>query len=135
MAREKDRVVRQGGYAVAGGDMEKSDRVYILKSSYKGAPPENVGLYDSPAALVTGLSTAVAAGHQGEHIMKVARAVGLAVYDFVTAAATRSGEKLPPSDRAACRDRNTVYCWESDVVRGAARDQEGAEAPDDDGAD
>jgi hypothetical protein len=108
--------------------MEKSDRVYILKSSYKGAPPENVGLYDSPAALVTGLSTAVAAGHQGENIMKVARAVGLAVYDFVSATATQPGEKLPPSDRAACRDRDTAYCWESDVVRSAARDQEGAEA-------
>lgn len=107
--------------------MEKSDSVYILKSSYKGAPPENVGLYDSPAALVTGLSTAVAAGHQGENIMKVARAVGLAVYDFVSATG-HQGKKLPPSDRAACRDRDTVYCWESDVVRRAARDQEGPEA-------
>lgn len=108
--------------------MEKSDRIYILKSSYRSTLPENVGLYASPAALVEGLSTVVAAGHHGENIMTVARAVGLAVYDLVTAAASRPGEKFPPSDRAACRDRDTVYSWESDAVLRAARDQEGAEA-------
>jgi len=108
--------------------MEKSSIIYVLKSSYKGTVPENVGLYASPAALVAGLSTVVAASHQGEDIMKVARAVGLAVYDLVTAAAAQPGEKFPPSDREACFDRNTAYFWESDVVVKADRDQEDAEA-------
>ena len=108
--------------------MEKSNIIYVLKSSYRGTLPESIGLYASPAALVAGLSTVVAANHQGEDIMKVARAVGLAVYDLVTAAASQPGNQFPPSDREACHDRSTVYSWTSDVVMKAARDQEDAEA-------
>ena len=93
----------------------KGKKVYILQSTYKDGDSENIGLYDSPLAMVKGLATAVAAEVKGrvKGPMELAKAVGRAVYAFSVIGA---GLK-PYADVEDCRVGNTVYGWDVDTVR------------------
>lgn len=105
-----------------GNDMSNSKRcVYVLRSEYKGDGQENIGVYESPEALVEGLATVVAANHQGEKAMDVARAVGLAVYDFLALPGN-----FPPSEADECVDGDTRYGWDREEVLSSSRGKGGA---------
>lgn len=93
----------------------KGKKIYILRSTYKDGDTENIGLYDSPLAMVEGLSTAVAAAVNDlvKGPMELAKAVGRAVYVF---SVVGTGLK-PDADVEECRVGNTVYGWEADTVR------------------
>lgn len=103
----------------------KGKKIYILQSTYKDGNPENIGLYDSPLAMVEGLATAVAAEAKSrmKGPMELAKAVGRAVYAFSVVGA---GLK-PDADVEECRVGNTVYGWEVDTVRSC---QDGEEKED-----
>lgn len=92
----------------------KGKKIYILQSTYKDGDPENIGLYDSPLAMVEGLATAVAAEAKSrvKGPMELAKAVGRAVYALVVGT-----ELEPDADLEECRVGNTVYGWEVDTVR------------------
>lgn len=93
----------------------KGKKIYILQSTYKDGDSNNIGLYDSPLAMVEGLSTAVAAAvhNRVKGPMELAKAVGRAVYAFSVVGA---GLK-PDADVEECRVGNTVYGWDAATVR------------------
>lgn len=104
----------------------KGKKVYILQSTYKDGDTENIGLYDSPLAMVEGLSAAVAAAADNlvEGPMELAKAVGRAVYAFSVLGAGLE----PDADVEECRVGNTVYGWEADTVRSCEAAEGGEDA-------
>lgn len=104
----------------------KGKKVYILQSTYKDGDPENIGLYDSPLAMVEGLATAVAAEANSRRVkgpMELAKVVASAVYAFSVVGAGLE----PDADVEECRVGNDVYGWEVDTVRSC---QDGEEKED-----
>ena len=104
------------------------DTVYILQETYEGETL-NTGAYKNGEAMIEGLAESVAdiffsskyAGKKepSEEEKELARAVALAVYDFV---------KLPcaPESRAdECRFSETVFGFETMEVTPSSRDKEG----------
>lgn len=90
-------------------------KVYILRASWKDSEPENVGVYDSPRAMVAGLAEAVFDAHSSDRDKRaVAKAVALAVYDLVSISDFES-------ETDECRDGNTVYGWEAEEVQSLTR--------------
>lgn len=87
-------------------------KVYILRASWKDSEPENVGVFDSPRAMVAGLAEAVFNDHKSDKDkLKAAKAVALAVYDFV------SVSDFGEDETDECRDGDTVYGWEAEEVQ------------------
>lgn len=104
------------------------DTVYILQETYEGETL-NTGAYKNGEALVEGLAESVAdiffadryasKKEPSAEERELARAVALAVYDFV---------KLPgaPESRAdECRFSETVFGFETMEVAPSSRDKEG----------
>ena len=105
----------------------KGKKIYILQSTYEDGDPENIGLYDSPLAMVEGLATAVAAEAMSRvkgRPMELAKAVGRAVYAFSVVGAGL----MPDADVEECRVGNTVYGWEVDMVRSCEDGEEKEDA-------
>lgn len=105
----------------------KGKKVYILQSTYKDGDPENIGLYDSPLAMVEGLATAVAAEANSRRVkgpMALAKAVARAVYAFSVVGA---GLKQF-ADVEECRAGDAVYGWEVDTVRSCQDEEEKEDA-------
>ena len=92
----------------------KGNKVYILRSTYKDGGPVNIGLYDSPLAMIEGLATTVAAEVKDRvnGPMELAKAVGRAVYAFSVIGAGLESD----TDVEECRVGNTVYGWKTDTV-------------------
>lgn len=83
--------------------------VYVLRHAHRNFDTEeNLGVYDSADAMLEGLATAIAANHQDDHLMDVAKAVAHAVYDFMSVS-----PPLPKSGKDGCRDGDSAYGWES----------------------
>ena len=96
-------------------------KVYILRASWKDSEPENVGVYDSPRAMVAGLAEAVFNDHKSDKDKKeVAKAVALAVYDFV------SVSDFEENEVDECRDGDTVYGWEAEEVQSLEKEKKDA---------
>ena len=102
--------------------------VFVLQETYEGETL-NTGVYKSGEAMIEGLAESVAdiffadkyAGKKepSEEEQELARAVALAVYDFM---------KLPcaPESRAdECRFSETVFGFEAMEIVESARDKEG----------
>ena len=84
-------------------------KIYILRESWKGSEL-NVGVFDSPRAMVAGLAEAVFDAHSSDKDKRaVAKAVALAVYDLVSISDFES-------ETDECRDGDTVYGWEAEEV-------------------
>lgn len=95
-------------------------KVYILRASWKDSEPENVGVFDSPRAMVAGLAAAVFDDHSSDKDKRaVAKAVALAVYDLVSISDFES-------ETDECRDGNTVYGWEAEEVQSLGKEKEDA---------
>lgn len=92
---------------------EKKNKVYTLHSSYKDIDSTNLGVFDSPRALVAGLATSIYEDHATARDAKpkeIAKIVALAVFDFVSLCGFKS-------DRDECRDGDTVFGCYEDVVQ------------------
>lgn len=92
----------------------KGKNVYILQCSYKDGDTENIGLYDSPLAMVEGLATAVTAeaGGRARRPMELAKVVARAVYAFSVV----GGGLKQFADVEECRVGDAVYGWDVDTV-------------------
>ena len=92
---------------------KKKNKVYTLHSCYKDGDDMNIGVYDSPRALVAGLAAFIYRDHataRDAKPEKIVKTVALAVFDFVSLCGFES-------DREECRDGDTVFGCYEDVVQ------------------
>ena len=90
---------------------KKKNKVYTLFSE-QDFDREDLGVYDSPRAMVAGLAAAIYEDHaaaKDADPKEIAKIVALAVFDFVALCGFES-------DRDECQDGDTVFrCCEDEV--------------------
>lgn len=95
----------------------KRKEVYILQSTYKDGDPESCGVFDSPRSMAVGLARCVHADHQEDSVDDLVDVVALAVFDMFAGMDT---DDEFVSDE--CRDENTVYGYDVDVVQSLGKE-------------